>query len=219
MLPRALALALCAHGAGATEGSAGSPWQDDSKDSLSDAGKKHRATRALHLHVGSNSLPRVKQAVEEGGDINAHTRDYSKGEQSPLMMASLLGRTEIAAYLLEQGADPTIGEKDGYTPLHGCAFQGKAKTCAMLLKHPNVPNVAHEDGNLPIHRACWRGDADGTATVAAFIDAGVDVSIPNSDGQTPLKLARRAGNAQSAALLEAALPGKRGYEEEEDIDL
>ncbi len=207
-------------GVGATEGSLGSPWQDDSKASMSEAGKKHRAARALHLHVGSNNLALVKKGLEEGGDIDAHSRDYSKGEQSPLMMASLLGRTEIAQYLLEQGADPTVGEKDGYTPLHGCAFQGKAETCAMLLKHANVPNVAHEDGNWPIHRACWRGDADGTATVAAFIDAGVDVSMPNSEGQTPLKLARQAGNAQTAALLEAARPGKRGYEEEvEDIDL
>ena len=47
------------------------------------------------------------------------------GGQTPLMAAVLMGSTKCTDFLLKQGADHTIGEKDGYTPVHGAAFQGR----------------------------------------------------------------------------------------------
>ena len=38
--------------------------------------------------------------------------------------AVLLGKKAAVKYLLKKGADATIGEKDGYTPMHGAGFQG-----------------------------------------------------------------------------------------------
>ena len=40
------------------------------------------------------------------------------------MFASLLGSFKTAKLLLERGADTTISEKDGYTPIHGAGYQG-----------------------------------------------------------------------------------------------
>ena len=46
--------------------------------------------------------------------------------QTPLMAAVLSGATEsVRVLLLELNADPTIPEKDGYTPPHGAGFQGR----------------------------------------------------------------------------------------------
>jgi hypothetical protein len=39
--------------------------------------------------------------------------------QTPLMNAVLSGKGSAVKYLLKKGADVTIAEKDGYTPMHG----------------------------------------------------------------------------------------------------
>ena len=33
------------------------------------------------------------------------------------------------------GADTTIPEKDGYTPMHGAGFQGRAEIAKILMDH------------------------------------------------------------------------------------
>ena len=37
------------------------------------------------------------------------------------------GREQAVSHLLDLGADTTIGEQDGYTPMHGAGFQGRAE--------------------------------------------------------------------------------------------
>ena len=37
--------------------------------------------------------------------------------------------------LLAAGADATIGEGDGYTPMHGAGFQGRAEVAKLLIAH------------------------------------------------------------------------------------
>ena len=49
-------------------------------------------------------------------------------------------------FLLDAGADTTIGEKDGYTPLHGAGFQGRATIARMLIDHGLDPKEKHSDG-------------------------------------------------------------------------
>lgn len=41
------------------------------------------------------------------------------GGQTPLMHAVLTGKENSVRKLLAENADVTIGEKDGYTPMHG----------------------------------------------------------------------------------------------------
>ena len=41
--------------------------------------------------------------------------ELGPGGQTPLMHAVLSGKIQAVKYLLKQGADVTIGEKDGYT--------------------------------------------------------------------------------------------------------
>ena len=36
---------------------------------------------------------------------------------------------------MPKGVDVTIGEKDGYTPMHGAGFQGRAKIGQLLISH------------------------------------------------------------------------------------
>jgi len=47
--------------------------------------------------------------------------------------------------LLAAGADVSIGEKDGYTPMHGAGFQGRAEVAKLLIAHGLDPSDVHSD--------------------------------------------------------------------------
>ena len=68
------------------------------------------------------------------------------------MSAVLNGHTDVVRVLLEAGADTTIGEKDGYTPMHGAGFQGRADIALLLIKHGLNPSDRHSDGFTPVGR-------------------------------------------------------------------
>lgn len=53
-------------------------------------------------------------ALAAGASINAPS---PRGKQTPLMQSVLHGRTTMVEWALENGADATIGERDGYTPM------------------------------------------------------------------------------------------------------
>ena len=132
-----------------------------------------------------------------------------EGGQTALMSACLRGHAEVALLLLESGADVLLGEKDGYTCLHGAGFQGRPEVVRRVLaSFPNTPNTAHKDGFHPIHRACWGRETRHADAVKAFVEHGVPHDVRASSGETPLDIARRIGNAQTIAVLEkaAALP-------------
>eukprot|EP00978_Attheya_sp_CCMP212_P022019 scaffold65060_cov32-Attheya_sp.AAC.1 len=85
-------------------------------------------------------------------DVN--TKDAASG-QTALMRATLVGSTKCVETLLQLGADVTISEKDGYTPMHGAGFQGRAEVAKLLIDHGVNVNDLHTDGKMPIHRAWY----------------------------------------------------------------
>ena len=77
------------------------------------------AQMRLQTAVQANDAAGIDQAVKAGADLNAR----GGGGQTPLMSAVLSGKTEAVRALLKHQPDVTIGEKDGYTPMHGAGFQ------------------------------------------------------------------------------------------------
>ena len=120
--------------------------------------------------------------------------------QTPLMAASLSGKTTAVKHLLALGADPTIGEKDGYTPLHGVAFQGRADAARLLLADPRVPNEMHRDGFFPVHRACWGREKRHTDTLRVFLEAG-EFDRKTKTGESLIEVCRKSANEGSSKLL------------------
>ena len=115
-------------------------------------------------------------------------------------MAACLGGFETSVKtLLELGADPSIGEKDGYTPVHGASFQGRPEVMQVLIDHGLDPNDMHKDGYAPIHRACWGQRESHTKTIEVLLNAGVSPVMPSKDGKTPAELSR---NKETTALLQ-----------------
>ncbi len=102
----------------------------------------------------------------KGADIN--TKDEKSG-QTALMAAVLRGKYNIVKYLLEAGADTTIGERMGYTPPHGAAFQGRPDVMRLLIDAGLDVHEYHNDGFAPLHRVCWGREQVSTYKVHAKI--------------------------------------------------
>ena len=119
------------------------------------------------------------------------------------MHACLTGKPKAVAKLLALGANPLIGEKDGYTPMHGAAFQGRAEVARILLQDSRVPNIVHKDGFHPIHRAAWGHSKGHADTLQAFVEAGVNFRLLSEDSspQSPLFFSKKAKNKDAIALL------------------
>jgi len=128
--------------------------------------------KELSEAVSKEDTRGIDMVLKKGANINSQS---AKGEQTALMQAVLHGKEISVVHLLKKGADASIPEKQGYTPMHGAAFQGRAKIGKILYEHGLDLRDVHKDGNEPIHRACWGKEARHTATVKFFLENGVPV--------------------------------------------
>ena len=144
--------------------------------------------------LAAQDVDAADAALKAGANINVLS---PKGQQTPLMQSVLHGRTKMVKWCLENGADVTIPERDGYTPMHGAGFQGHAEIAALLFEHGVGLRDVHEDGYEPasessfccgwfyvkgiIHsillpispvRSCWGPEARHSDAVAWFLDNG-----------------------------------------------
>ena len=147
---------------------------------LSAGVRRHDDTPDGHI-LAADTVERVKAALAEGANINV--QDELNG-QTPLMRATLHGWSSMVTFLLDQGADVNIGEKDGYTPAHGAGFQGRAKIMAILRDHKvDIFAKSAKDGFTPFHRACWGREERHTETIRYLLDAGVDINLKGGSEQ------------------------------------
>lgn len=109
-------------------------------------GELSAADEDLFAALREEDIPAAAAALAAGANINAIS---PRGQQTPLMQSVLHGRPGSVSWCLNHGADTTIAEKDGYTPMHGAAFQGHAHIADMLMRHGVPMRDIHKDGFEP----------------------------------------------------------------------
>ena len=148
--------------------------------------------------LAADTVARARAALAEGANIDV--QDEVNG-QTPIMRATLHGWTSLVKFLLEKGADCTIGEKDGYTPAHGAGFQGRVNIMELLKDRGiDIHSPAPKDGFTPFHRACWGREQRHTDTIKFLLTEGeVDMNVKG--GQDKRTCLQMTPNENTRALL------------------
>ncbi len=160
----------------------------------------------LLVAAARGDLETVKDMVEDG--VNIDVEETKLGGTS-LHEASAAGHDEVVRYLLEHGANPTVRDKKGETPLFRAARNGHnnvmkvyAEKLGKKLKTESDPQKTDEHCNLAgstlLLPAAWGGHAEVVQTLLA---AGVDPNKADANGNTALLFAvRQFPVAKDAAL-------------------
>ena len=110
--------------------------------------------------------------------------------------------TELAALLLEAGADPAATTRYGVTPLALAAANGNARLVSRLLEAGVDPNEVSQEGQTALMSAALGGSVEA---IALLVERGARVNdVEPVRGQTPLMWAAGKGNAAAIDALVAA---------------
>jgi uncharacterized protein len=121
-------------------------------------------------------------------------------DESPLMMAALKGKLDVAKRLIERKAEVN---KPGWTPLHYAATNADAESLPMvrlLLEHHAYIDAESPNGSTPLMMAAHYGHP---AVVKLLLEEGADPMLKNQQGLSAIDFANRAQRAESAEIIAA----------------
>ena len=139
--------------------------------------------------------PKVIAVLLAWSKTNVEVRN--RQDESPLMIASIKGMTEIVSQLLDKDADVN---KSGWTPLHYAATAGHLQIMNLLLEHHAYIDAASPNGSTPLMMAAMYGTP---SAVKLLLEAGADPLLKNDLGLTAIDFAQRANRQESADIIAA----------------
>ena len=126
---------------------------------------------------------------------------------TPFLAAGRAGDVALLALLADAGADAALVNRYGGNALIPACERGHEAAVTFLLAHTAV-EVNHRNhlGWTGLMEAVLLADGGPVhrRIVRALLEHGADPDLPDHDGVTPLAHARRLGQREMAALLEAA---------------
>lgn len=99
---------------------------------------------SIHVAVITGNIETVKSYIQNDTDIN---KKETAGGSSPLIVASVFGKTEIALALIEAGADINQTNNDGSTALHTAAFFCRTEIVKSLIEHECDKSIRNNAGS------------------------------------------------------------------------
>jgi ankyrin repeat protein len=193
----------------------------------------------LHFAVESD-VKLVKYLLEQGANVNIRSTEFgdvsdSDGQSSnesnstesesesicsfgstPLILAAEEGDVEMVQLLIEKGAEVGGFDCKGWTALHYAVDNKNIEICKLLLQHNADPNAMATDKLIfqrtgcyasPLHLAVSMGSSD---IARILLKHGADITLKDSDGETPLHKSIAKGDTMVRLLL---------YSKKEDLSL
>ena len=164
------------------------------------------------LHHAADDLPGSFEIasflIDAGADVNAKAKD----SRTPLHQAAHNGAVQIMSLLISKGADvnavihnPVRISEDLYTPLHVALSWGggndetKIKMIDLLVKQGANVNAKARFDETPLFEAAYLA---GPSVVKELLEKGADPNIRNTDGKSPLDMAKEFKKTENVKVLE-----------------
>lgn len=146
----------------------------------------------LFLAIREPSIETAKVLIKwPKTDVESRTAK----DESPLMIASLKGLTDVCSALIARGADVN---KTGWTPLHYAATTGQVAVIALLLDNYAYIDAESPNGSTPLMMAAHYGSAE---SVQQLLSAGADPLLKNEKGLTAIDFAYAAKREDVAKII------------------
>jgi ankyrin repeat protein len=140
----------------------------------------------------------VQALAAAGADLNLH--GTARARWLPLEAAIIARNTEIAVFLIKNGANINLRDADGDTFAFLAAYLGDVEVVAALAEAGADLDTAGVTGPMvsPVAAAAARGNVE---VVEFLVSRGVDLSARDNNGKTAEDLAEEAGYTDIAKLL------------------
>lgn len=133
--------------------------------------------------------------------VNVEFRNVK--DESPLMLASLKGLTDLCRQLIGKGADVN---KPGWAPLHYAATHGHLDVINLLLENHAYIDAGSPNGTTPLMMAAHYGTP---TAVKLLLEAGADPLLKNDQGLSAIDFAQRANRADATEIIAAFVRAKQ----------
>jgi ankyrin repeat protein len=143
------------------------------------------------------SVPLARLLIQRGADV-----DLKDATSSETVLFSAISHDvgEIAALLLEHGADPNTVNKTGGTPLYYAIKNHNLDMVNLLIAHGAAINGRFKDGETLLLLAIQKNNY---AVISVLLAHGADVNETNLRGYTPLHQACYLFNRRHLYLLKS----------------
>ncbi|MHC9540601.1 MAG: ankyrin repeat domain-containing protein [Vulcanimicrobiota bacterium] len=138
----------------------------------------------IHTIAASGDILAMKELLNSK---NVRIDEREPGGMTPLIIASMHGRKNMAAYLLSRGADVSIHDICGRSALFWAARYGAPDVVRLLVENRAVVNDPDELGWTPLHAAAMMRNNEA---VSLLIAKKAYVFSRDINGKTPLELAQ-----------------------------
>ena len=123
------------------------PWKSSVANGEGKTAKPSPPDVNIIKAAADGNLEAIKQHIAAGTDLDQRAPN---DQSTPLMMAALFGRTEVAKALIEAGAKLDLKKNDGSTALMNAAFFCHTEVVQALLDKGADKNITNNIGSTPL---------------------------------------------------------------------
>ena len=160
---------------------------------------------AAGVDVNIKTQPDVRSRNAIGAAVNrgAGKKSLSSDGYTPLLVATIRGQVPLALFLLDQGADPNVGDA-GLTPLHWVSGEWENGTANPVYGiEDSSAGITDRQAKLKLVKALLEHHADPNARMTRAQPA-FSGGYTDAVGATPLLLASAADDLEMMRILLAA---------------
>lgn len=172
---------------------------------------------ALHIAVRANNAAILKELLQNKkinmnpvlpADtilIDGDSKWYADG-QTPILLASYYGYSDLVSMLLNYGADITAKDTiDDAMAIHIASARGYADTAAVILDFASlkassidIVNIGDNTGTSPL---MWAAMNNQVSAIAVLLRYNADINLQDDDGWTALHFAAASDSYRAVEII------------------